>query len=43
MQPKPVGAQLTYVAQHGHEIIYPVLPDEEFEAAVSISPAPFDR
>ncbi len=33
----------TFLAQHGHEFINPALPDEDFEGAVRIAQAEFDR
>ena len=32
------GVKPTYLAQHGHKVINPKLPDEDFEAAVRIAP-----
>jgi hypothetical protein len=42
-QSVPGGVQPTYLAQHGHEVINPALPDEDFEAAVCIAQAEYDR
>jgi alpha-beta hydrolase superfamily lysophospholipase len=39
----PGGVKPTYLAQHGHEVINPKLPDEDFAAAVEIAQAEFDR
>lgn len=39
----PGGVKPTYLASHGHEVLNPVLPDENFEAAVRIAQAEFDR
>ena len=36
-QSKPGGLKPTYLAQHGHEVINPALPDEDFAAAVRIA------
>jgi hypothetical protein len=33
----------TYLEDHGHEVINPALPDEDFAAAVRIAQAEFDR
>ncbi len=40
---KPGGVKPTYLAKHGHEVINPMLPDEDFEAAVRIAQAEFDK
>lgn len=40
---KPGGVKPTYLAQHGHEVINPALPDEDFEEAVRIAQAEFDK
>ena len=37
----PGGVKPTYLAQHGHEVINPALPDEDFQAAVQIAQAEF--
>jgi alpha-beta hydrolase superfamily lysophospholipase len=39
----PGGVKPTYLAQHGHEVINPAHPDEDFEAAVRIAKAEHDR
>jgi alpha-beta hydrolase superfamily lysophospholipase len=39
----PGGVKPTYLAQHGHEVINPALPDDDFAAAVRIAQAEFDR
>ena len=39
----PGGVKPTYLAEHGHEVINPALPDEDFEQAVQIAQAKFDR
>jgi hypothetical protein len=33
----------TYLAQHGHQVINPKLPDEDFEEAVRVAQADFDK
>jgi hypothetical protein len=42
-QSVPGGVKPTYLAQHGHEVVNPKLPDEDFEAAVRIAQAEYDR
>jgi alpha-beta hydrolase superfamily lysophospholipase len=42
-QSVPGGVKPTYLAQHGHQVINPKLPDEDFEAAVRIAQAEYDR
>lgn len=39
----PGGVKPTYLARHGHTVINPALPDEDFAAAVRIAQAEFDR
>jgi hypothetical protein len=39
----PGGVKPTFLAQHGHEVINPKLPDEDFEAAVCIAQGEYDR
>jgi alpha-beta hydrolase superfamily lysophospholipase len=39
----PGGVKPTYLTQHGHEVINPALPDEDFEAAVRIAQTEFDQ
>jgi hypothetical protein len=40
---KPGGVKPTHLAQHGLEVINPALPDEDFEAALLIAQAEYDR
>jgi alpha-beta hydrolase superfamily lysophospholipase len=40
-QSVPGGVKPTYLAQHGHEVINPKLPDEDFNEAVKIAQAEF--
>ena len=42
-QSVPGGVKPTFLAQHGHEVINPKLPDEDFNEAVKIAQAEFDR
>jgi hypothetical protein len=42
-QSVPGVVKPTYLAQHGHEVINPKLPDEEFAEAVRIAQAEFDK
>jgi hypothetical protein len=39
----PGGMKPTFLAQHGHEVITPKLPDEDIEEAVRIAQAEFDK
>jgi hypothetical protein len=39
----PGGVKPTYLVQHGHEVINPKLPDEDFEEAVKIAQEVFDK
>jgi len=42
-QSVPGGVKPTYPAQHGHEVINPALPDDDFSQAVRIAQAEFDK
>ena len=42
-QSVPGGVKPTYLAEHGHRVINPKLPDEDFPEAVRIAQAEFDR
>jgi alpha-beta hydrolase superfamily lysophospholipase len=42
-QSTPGGVKPTYLAEHGHEVLNPALPDEDFDEAVRIAQAEFDR
>jgi hypothetical protein len=39
----PGGVKPTYLAQQGHEVLNPALPDEDFTAAAEIAQAEFDK
>jgi hypothetical protein len=39
----PGGVKPTYLAEHGHEVINPKLPDEDFAEAVRVAQAEFDK
>jgi predicted esterase YcpF (UPF0227 family) len=42
-QSAPGGLKPTYLKKHGHEVLNPALPDDDFGAAVQIAQAEFDR
>src|SRR6266481_8516703 len=42
-QSVPGGVKPTFLAQHGHEVVNPKLHDEEFNEAVRIAQAEFDK
>src|ERR1700693_1977831 len=42
-QSVPGGVKPTYLASHGHEVLNPALPDEDFAEAVRIAQAEFDQ
>ncbi len=42
-QSVPGGVKPTFLAQHGHEVINPKLPDEDFAEAVRIAQAEFGK
>lgn len=39
----PGGVKPTYLKRHGHKVINPALPDEEFATAVGVAQAEFDK
>ena len=42
-QSVPGGVKPTFLARHGHEVINPKLPDEDFGEAVRIDQAEYDK
>ena len=42
-QSTPGGLKPTYLKDHGHEVLNPALPDDDFDAAVCIAQAEFDQ
>ncbi len=42
-QSVPGGAKPTFLAQHGHTVINPALPDEDFAASVAVAQAEFHK
>jgi hypothetical protein len=42
-QSVPGGVKPTFLAQHGHEVVNPKLPDEDFEEAARIAQEEFDQ
>ncbi len=42
-QSTPGGVKPTYLKEQGHEVLNPALPDDDFDAAVRIAQAEFDR
>ncbi len=42
-QSTPGGIKPTYLKDHGHGVLNPALPDDDFDAAVRIAQAEFDR
>jgi pimeloyl-ACP methyl ester carboxylesterase len=42
-QSVPGGVKPTYLKNHGHSVINPKLPDDDFQEAVRIAQAEFDR
>ena len=39
----PGGVKPTYLKDHGYEVLYPALPDDDFYAAIAVAQAEFDR
>ncbi|MEI8373726.1 MAG: alpha/beta fold hydrolase [Planctomycetota bacterium] len=42
-QSTPGGIKPTFLNDHGHEVLNPALPDDDFDAALRIAQAEFDR
>ncbi len=42
-QSTPGGVKPTYLKDHGHTVLNPALPDDDFDAAVEIAQAEFDQ
>jgi hypothetical protein len=42
-QSVPGGVKPTFLAQHGHEVVNPKLPDDDFNLAVQIAQEEFDK
>jgi len=42
-QSVPAGVKPTYLAQHGHIVINPKLPDDDFDEALRVAQAEFDK
>jgi len=42
-QSTPGGRKPTYLKDHGHEVLNPALPDDDFAGAVAIAQAEYDR
>ena len=42
-QSVPGGVKPTYLQDHGHEVINPALPDDDFPEAVRIAQTEFDK
>ncbi|MEI8373336.1 MAG: hypothetical protein WCJ35_10960 [Planctomycetota bacterium] len=42
-QSVPGGVKPTYLKDHGHEVLNPALPDDDFDAAVRIAQAEFNQ
>ena len=39
----PGGLKPTYLKDHGHEVLNPALPDDDFDAAIKIAQAEYDQ
>ena len=42
-QSTPGGLKPTYLKDHGHEVLNPALPDDDFDAAVRVAQGEYDR
>ena len=43
LQSTPGGLKPTYMKDHGHTVLNPALPDDDFDAAVSIAQAEYNQ
>src|SRR5262249_39174442 len=39
----PGGVKPTYLARHGHDVLNPALPDDDFDQAIRVAQSEFDR
>jgi hypothetical protein len=42
-QSTPGGLKPTFLKDHGHEVLNPALPEDDFDAAVKIAQAEYDQ
>jgi hypothetical protein len=42
-QSTPGGLKPTYLKDHGHEVLNPALPEDDFDAAVRVAQAEYDQ
>ena len=42
-QSSPGGLEPTYLRDHGHTVLNPALPDDDFQQAVAIAQAEYDQ
>jgi len=40
---KPGDVRASYLVEHGHDVLNPALPDDDFDAAVTIAQAEYDQ
>ena len=43
LQSTPGGLKPTYLKDHGHEVLNPALPEDDFDAALKIAQAEYDQ